>query len=938
MSNQVWSLTQFLEEHKCRGSTATHTRIPDRNLNIYAGAYIINDEDKEDFKTVYCDKVFVNEQQEFLTEAQLPAAGPILIDLDFRYNVDIDERQHGPDHISDLVELYLEELKRIVTITDEEFPVFILEKPNVNTLEDVTKDGIHIIIGIHLHHEAQMMLREYILEGIDNILSELPLQNDYKSVIDKGIVTGKTNWQLYGSRKPGNEAYELVQHWNMKYDAEDNEFEYTDMMDDTINHHEIFDLISARKSDNARFELKEDVLARCNIADERDANRNNVRTRNRIRIGNRRYRVATTNQILPTTIESLKKAVKNNLQQATMNDDLYGVREVHEFAMALAEFRATEFDEWLKVGWALHACDCELLFATWMLFSTKSDKFDFLDITSYWSMWSNEFNTKRCELTRGSIMWWCKQDNPMEYERIKCNTVDYFINKTIEHEKPPDYDIAGILHRMFGDQYKCVSIKSNVWYEMVGGRWSEIDSGTTLRKKLSSQLALKYTLKAKELVERMTNMNSNPSPTESKSSSDDDDEMKKLQKLAGRTAGIGLDLRRTNNKNNIMKEAKEHFFDKLFLDKLDNNPYLLCFTNGIIDFEKKEFRMTKPDDYVSLCTNIEYIKIDKENVKHMGIKKEITDFMKQLFPDPLLNKYMWQHMAASLKGTNENQVFNIYTGTGRNGKSKLVDLVSMALGDYKATVPITLVTSKRTTIGGASPEIAQLKGIRYACMQEPSENMTINEGVMKELTGGDPLSGRALYCDTITFNPQFTLVVCTNHLFDIKSTDDGTWRRIRVCDFESKFLDNPYKNETEFPKNKYPYQFKCVKDIDSRFEAWAPYFISMLVEIAFETNGVVEDCPQVLAASQKYKMQQDYFAQFFEERIVHVEGGTIKRKDLQNEFIEWYTELYGGKVPKGKDLYDFMESKLGKCERGRFKGHRLIHSFEQDLDVVPNNI
>ncbi len=44
------------------------------------------------------------------------------------------------------------------------------------------------------------------------------------SVIDKGIATGKTNWQLYGSRKPGNEAYEVVQHWNMKYDAEDDEF------------------------------------------------------------------------------------------------------------------------------------------------------------------------------------------------------------------------------------------------------------------------------------------------------------------------------------------------------------------------------------------------------------------------------------------------------------------------------------------------------------------------------------------------------------------------------------------------------------------------------------------------------------------------------------------------------------------------------------------
>ena len=63
-----------------------------------------------------------------------------------------------------------------------------------------------------------------------------------------------------------------------------------------------------------------------------------------------------------------------------------------------------------------------------------------------------------------------------------------------------------------------------------------------------------------------------------------------------------------------------------------------------------------------------------------------------------------------------------------------------------------------------------------------------------------------------------------------------------------------------------------------------------------------------------------------------------QRKDMYTEFIEWYTELYGGKVPKGKDLYDFMEAKLGKVQRGRFKGYRLIHSFEQDLDITPNDI
>ena len=356
----------------------------------------------------------------------------------------------------------------------------------------------------------------------------------------------------------------MVHYWNIVW--EEDEFEYTDMMEEDIDHTEIFDLISARKNDNIKFELKDDMLERCKKADEAEATKIANGTRNRIKI-RRKYKVSSTNQVLPTSMEALKKAVKQNLQVASMNDDLYEVREVHEFTMALAEFRATEYTEWFKVGLALHSCDAELLFPTWMMFSAKSDKFNFEDIPSYWGMWTNDFNNNRNEMTRGSIMWWCKQDKPFEYDKVKSNTVDYFINKTIEHEKPPDYDIAGILHRMYGDQYKCVSIKNNRWYEMVNGRWSEIDSGTTLRKKLSSQLALKYTLKAKELVEKMTNLEKNPSPTESKSAAEDDDGMKKLQKLAGRTAGIGLDLRRTHNKNNIMKEAKEHFFDKLFLDK-----------------------------------------------------------------------------------------------------------------------------------------------------------------------------------------------------------------------------------------------------------------------------------------------------------------------------------------------------------------------------------
>ena len=113
-------------------------------------------------------------------------------------------------------------------------------------------------------------------------------------------------------------------------------------------------------------------------------------------------------------------------------------------------------------------------------------------------------------------------------------------------------------------------------------------------------------------------------------------------------------------------------------------------------------------------------------------------------------------------------------------------------------------------------------GVRYAVMQEPQKGDKINEGIMKEITGGDPIQGRALFKDTVTFVPQFKLVVCTNVLFDIKTNDDGTWRRITLCDFVSKFVDKPYMMPEKFPRDNFPYQCEIDRNIDEKFITWAP--------------------------------------------------------------------------------------------------------------------
>ena len=495
-------------------------------------------------------------------------------------------------------------------------------------------------------------------------------------------------------------------------------------------------------------------------------------------------------------------------------------------------------------------------------------------------------------------------------------TIDYFIEITLQ--TATEFDLATVLYHISKDRFVCASIKSNCWYEYQGLRWYEIDSGNTLRLMISRDMHQLYLNRIVDQTSKLQTMEQQDATY--------DQTRKRVSKLTD----VATLLKKTTWKNNIMKEAKELFFDKDFISKLDQNPYLLCFNNYIVDFKKKTHRKGQPDDYISKCTNIEYAPINEK--KDGEIINELKNFINELFPNPALCEYMWQHLASILIGTNENQTFNIYTGSGCNGKSKLVDLMSKGLGDYKGVVPITLITQKRNSIGNTSSEIVQLMGTRYAVMQEPSKGDSINEGIMKEITGGDPMQGRALFKDSITFIPQFKLVVCTNTLFDVKSNDDGTWRRIRVCDFMSKFLETPYGNEDKFPKSEYPHQYKIDKNIEQKFNRWAPVLMSLLVELGYKYNGNVKDCNVVMASSDQYREGQDYLSEFAKDKIQKKSGEKIKKTELLETFRQWFQVNYGRGMPKGREIYEFMDRRYGKYRQG-WHNVGILYDEEGDDEI-----
>jgi len=865
-----------------KGEPHTHTRIGDHS-KIYGGLYNVSEKDRSVFINEYYNAVFIENRKEYLTEKQRSLDAPLVIDIDMRYSKEITTRQHTKDHIIDLIDIYARALPILFDISNgQDIEIFVMEKSSVNILDTKTKDGIHIIFGVLMDKAHQVILREKILNELITCWSDLPITNTKEELIDEGITRGTVNWQMYGSRKPHHEPYLVKYHYTITWNSEKSNWEYNEHDMIKFDTKKQLDKLSVHYTSFPKVSIKNDYII---TQPSKSKKPNNIKQ--------------STIETIQTE-EELNTAVKEMLSSFDENSLQYEFKETHEYTMILPRrfWDEGSRDSWIKVGWALKNTSKKLL-PTWLKFSSQQRNFNWSNIPELIEHWSKFKYNNPEGLTSRSIMYWAKNSNPAEYATIRKNTISHYIELTIKNST--EWDLAQVLYQMCKDKYVCVSIKNNIWYEFIKHRWCEIDSGNTLRLLISQDMHEVYLRRVTNLTPRLAEMDQS------------ENECEPLKKLIHRLSEICILLKRTTSKNNIMKEARELFYDKTFINKLDSNPYLLCFNNYVIDFKEKRHRVGQPDDYISKCTNIDYIPYDDLNADSIA---EINRFIEQLFPNKELRKYMWDHLASTFIGYNSNQTFNIYTGSGRNGKSKLVDFMSKVLGDYKATVPITLVTQKRNAIGSTSSEIVQLMGVRYAVMQEPSKGDIINEGIMKEITGGDPIQGRALFKEAVTFIPQFKLVVCTNTLFDIKSNDDGTWRRIRVCDFISKFLENPYSDEIKFPKDDYPYQYEIDKKIDEKFNNWAPVMASMLVNLVYTTMGEVTDCKIVLASSDNYREEQDYLAEFIKEKIIKNIGGKIKKTELLEVFKEWYIINYGKTLPKVKELTDYMNKKYGKPKTG----------------------
>ena len=487
---------------------------------------------------------------------------------------------------------------------------------------------------------------------------------------------------------------------------------------------------------------------------------------------------------------------------------------------------------------------------------------------------------------------WARQDDPEGYARAISNDLQELLKICVNHGGTHT-DVAQVVYRKYGDRFVCASLRLNIWYEFRGHRWVQSDGACELRRLLSSEVWKDFRNEGDERNRQATNDNGN---------------MMHLQ-LAKAYHSLAQRLKVTSYKDNVIKECREHFYVEKFEDKLDSNPHLIGFENGVYDLEKHEFRDGKHDDYITFSTGIDYTPYDPSH----PCVQEIYEFFDQVLPKRHMREYVLTLLASFITGLIIEERFHIWTGCGSNGKSKAIELFESSMGDYCCKFPVTLLTQKRIVSNAANAELARAKGRRFACMQEPSEDEHLNIGLMKELSGGDKITARALYAMPVEFKPMFKMLLMCNHLPSCPSDDNGTWRRVRVVEFTSKFVADPDPAD--------PHQFRIDMEVSRKFEYWRPHFMGMLLDYyrKYQIDGIHEP-PDVLATTKEYQRSNDYIADFVADRLEMVPGGSLPVDEMYSEIRAWFkNESMKGNLPRRRELVTIMERKFGRTiKRGGY--------------------
>jgi len=876
------NIHQFLNQRDIRaekGNRYTHTSIKP------AGTYLIEVSNIEKFWTLYCEQC----HDIRLTITEKPeSVMPILCDVDIKIESPIPNeleeipRLYDDTMILSLIQIYKTVLFEILqNLKEEDFLCCVLEKEpyfitSKNGEKTYKKNGFHL-------HFPRIFVSRYIQETemMPRIIQEIKKKNisktfSFEKCIDQAYCKGGP-WLMYGSSKSSNNNDPMYHPYEISYciNYEMEKMNYRN----ALFGYNIYNV----NQDKINFSINEVDYYLPRILSIFMFHRNEYL-----------YELRTDIPSIGDGILVTKKMNRDN-QFPGMYNSCEDYELIERLLTLLKPFRYTDRNEWITVGWILFNVTngSKDGFELWNQFSMRApDKYDRNSCTYEWNRM-----TKR-DMTMGSLKFLAKTDNPDEYKRMMLEFMRPHINNSLELRGSHN-DLAKALYEKYESDYVCASIQNKIWFQFIDHIWCRLDEGITLRQKISDEMP-------NILFDKLHSLNADLQHFHNEQN---DTSEKKTKKLIDNVYSLIGKLKNAQFKTSIMREAMEVFHDGHFIKKLDSDPYLIAFQNGVYDLKSHEFRDGRPSDYISLKLPIKYR--DDLDIQHPDVDM-VKEFFTKIFPDKTVREYFIHLSCEVFVGGNHNKIFQIWTGEGDNGKSIMQTLFEKMLGPYSIKLPTSLITGKRTQSSAACPELVRAgNGVRMAMLQEPDQSDTINIGILKELSGNDTFFARGLYKEGQEITPMFKLVLICNEPPKLPYNDRATWNRIRVIPFESTFTDNAPESWEEQLRQK---RFTKDKDFGNKIPRMAEPFAWLLLHtLKFRHQKLVEP-EKVLMATSNYRKKNDIYRQFIDENIIEHPTSSISLTELYSYFKDWYRESMPsqGGVPTKQDLKEYIIKIWGK--------------------------
>ncbi|MCQ4895537.1 phage/plasmid primase, P4 family [Anaerotruncus sp. DFI.9.16] len=427
------------------------------------------------------------------------------------------------------------------------------------------------------------------------------------------------------------------------------------------------------------------------------------------------------------------------------------------------------------------------------------------------------------------------------------------------------HDDTGNAHRFRDANYKDLRYDhvDKVWYCWTGKRWQEDQTGEVKRR-------------ADELLDEM----------EGEAKRKPDDEAAPLLKLVRRT-------RSSKSKEAMIKEAQHLEGIPMLPNEFDRYKDALNVQNGVINLKTGRLRPHSRKLMLSMLADVDF-NPDAKCPRWIHFLEDVTR------GDQELQLYLQRTVGYCLTGSTIEQCVFFLFGNGKNGKSTFLDTISSIMGDYAKNSQAETVMQKDRGSRGASSDVARLKGARLVTTSEPNDGCRLDEGIVKQMTGGEKITARMLYKAEIEYRPEFKIMMGTNVRPKITGSDDGIWRRVKMIPFTA-----------QIPANKIDRRLgDKLREEKSGILNWA-----IAGAIGWYNEGL-PPCAAVDYANEEYRKDMDRMQQFVEDCLTRAPGNSLQAMVLYGVYRRW-CEQNGERYPLSttkfsmelQDHYGFRKQK-----------------------------